>query len=1048
MNVPVTVAPGPGPDRTKVTPPGRPRRRPIGAWRALFGLAVVLSVPAPVSAQTPPPDAGWLTFETPNFQVVFHAGLDSVAFRAAERAERALERLEGFGSRPPGRIQLVVTDHVDLSNGFASVTPYPRITIWARPPVDGPGAMPFDDWLELVVTHEVVHVLHLEMTGPLGRFARRVMGRVPAAWPHFPAFILPSWAVEGVAVEAESSLTEGGRIHGARFEAILRARLLEGKGERLDQVMGPSPLFPGGERPYTWGGLFFHHLAETHGSEAVGDFFRIQAGRLNPLRFNASSRDAFGRTLDDLHEDWLEGAEADARADLARVLERRLAPEPVPLTRGARFALHPAFRPGDGAMAWMRADGVSEPALVVDGEPLAPVHQLAPFAWGPGDTIWTTQPEFVDRYRIRGDIWAVAPDGTRRRVTEGLRATGLDVHAPTGRIVAVVEVPATNTLVLLGPDAQPVRTLVEADPGVHWSHPRWSPDGTRVAVTRWEAGGRWEIGILHLEATPGTPLFVAVDGGRTPSDGAAWAPDGRSLVWSSERSGVPNLYTVSLDATGTPTGGVRQLSDLVTAGVFPSVTPDGRGVIFSHLAADGWELAALPYGDGAGFDPLPVDRRHLGEAGGPAPAMAEGHRAMLEGEVRTWSPLGTLRPRYWLPSYGPRIRQATEEVLAPALGFRTGATDVLARNSWDARFVAPLSGPGRRWEGDAAWSWAGLGNPVLTATMSQAWDALGRVAAPEGGDPLHVALRERSIAIDATALRPGFRASRQFGVTLRGLRNDFFLLEAGGGLTNRAALVRPTRDLVEVSAVAARSSVRSYPFQPGPQEGSQFAVRLRARHEPALADSLRGVAGRDASTRDIVVSARHFRPLVAVGRSGAGGAPPVFAVRGAVGLATGPGVGPATLRAGGGGGAGTGPLGATWARVPGAFQVRGYDLGARGGDRAWGAGAELRIPLSIVNRGVGVLPVYLDRLASGIWVDAADASLSRAPAGGGADLPVPEGALVSAGGEIALAHGFGTWTPGLLRIGVAVPIRGEIPAAGGGLMRPGASIYAGIGWSF
>jgi hypothetical protein len=1049
----------------RARPAGRsPRERAQSRWGRVACLAGrppgrgVRALARGRPARTP--NARWLTFETPNFQVVFHEGLDTLAFRAAERAEAALERLDGFGTRPPGRIQLVVSDHVDLSNGFASVSPYPSITIWARPPVDGPGAMPFDDWLELVVTHEVVHVLHLEMTSPLGRWARRILGRQPFMWPHFPGFFLPSWAVEGVAVAAESRETGGGRVHGARFPSILRARVLGGGGARLDQVMGPSPLFPGGDRPYAWGGLFFDHLVETEGQDAVETFFRRQAERLNPLRLDASARDAFGAPLTALHAAWVDTLRGQAERHAAQVAARALAPRPELLTEGARFALYPAFRPSDGALAWTRSDGLAEPAVVVEGAALAPLHALAPLAWGPGDTLWTTQPDFIDRYRVRGDVWRIAPDGTRAAVSRGLRATALDVHRESGRIVAVVERGGTNALVLVPAGGGTPRTLVPPDPGTHWMHPRWSPDASRVAVTRWRAGGRWEVGWLAVAEwegaeraleTAGMPRFHALDAGGSPTAGHAWTPDGRYLLWSSERSGVANLYGAAADGTAE----IRQVTDLVTGGIFPAVSPDGGWIHFSLLQADGWELARIPLAPERWFAPLPAQARHAARMPGTDPAgpvagrdMARLHAATLEGDVRPWTPWSTLVPRHWRPFGRGGARSAGARVLAPVLGLQSRATDAVGRHAWQAGLALPLSGPGRQWEGSASWQWAGLGNPVLTGRLEQGWEALGSVAPPEEGPLLHLASRERSVGFEATALRPGFRASSQVGAGLRLVRDEAFLLEDGGSISRRAALARPVRELAEATALVSRSSVRSHAFQPGPQEGTSAALRLRLRRETGLADSLRGVAGRDAGLREAVLSVRHFRPLASRGRAAAGGAPPVLALRGAIGVAGGPGAGPRTLRAGGGGGGGSALLGATWDRAPGVFQVRGYESGARSGSRAWGAGVELRIPLALVNRGWGALPVYLDRVAAGGFLDLASASGRGALPEGLEPVEAPGALLASAGLELVLAHGFGNWDPGLFRLGVAVPLRGDMPVGPDAARRPRPSVYAAAGWAF
>ncbi len=1046
----------------------------------LVGIGGALSLPAvPLAGQTPPPDARWMSFQTPHFEVVFHEGLDDVAFRAAERAERALERLAGFGTLPPERIQLVVTDHVDLSNGSARAAPYPRIVIWARPPVDGPGAMPFDDWLELVVTHEVVHILHLEMTGTPGRLARRIVGRAPVAWPLFPAFTLSSWAVEGVAVQAESDLTDGGRMHGARFDAMLRARVLAGEGERIDQVMGTSPRFPGGERPYAWGGPFFHHLAKVEGEDAVGAFFRRSAERLNPYRLNASAREVFGASLEEMHEGWLRATETEARALEAAIRTRGLAPEPERLTTGARLGLYPAFHPDDGRMAWVRSDGRTEMSVVLrEGEGpdrvLRPLHQAAPLAWGPGGELWTTQPDFVDRYTIRSDLWRIDAAGRRHRVTRGMRVGGLDVHPGSGRIVAVLDVPGSNHLVILSPEGQVVARLTEPDPGLHWAHPRWSPDGTRVVVTRWEAGGSWAVGVLNVgvldagvldagvldaevsgggsdrESGRPAPSFAVVDEGRAPIHGSAWTPDGGYIVWSSERSGVANLYVAPApSASGDPEPRIGQLSDLVTAGIFPTVTPSGTHVVFSLLEADGWELARLPLRPGPdtfrwGAPPLPLAERH-----GPLPArmaMVDGHRARFEAEVRPWSPASTLRPRHWIPAVQAPATLGGSRVLAPTLGFESWAADAVDRHRWDLRVDLPAGGPGRRWEGTGSWRWAGLGNPVLTGAVSQLWDAVTPVAPPPGEAaenvaPLYLAARERSAVVSASLLRPRFRDSRQALLDLRYIRQDLHLLEAGGGVSRRAALTRPDRTLLQASATLSRSTIRSYAFHPSAQEGSQVTLRLRTRWEPGLADTIRGVAGRDASVQDAILSVRHFRSLGDRGLRASGGAPPALGLRSAVGLARGPGAGPSTLRIGGGGGGGSGTLGATWDRVPGVFQVRGFEAGAGGGARALGAGAELRLPLAIVHRGAGLLPVHADRVAATLWMDGAGA------AGGGAERA--DDILVSVGAEAGLVHALLFRSQALLRVGVAVPLKGEaFPQAGTGSGRPAPSVYAGLGWAF
>ncbi|MCH7891680.1 MAG: hypothetical protein IH921_09270, partial [Gemmatimonadetes bacterium] len=131
----------------------------------------------PVTAQVPP-DESWRSFETSHFRVTFPEDMEPFARRAAARAERAFEALsEAFLDPPDGPIQLLLTDHTDTSNGFATAVPFNRIIVFARPPMEGGPLSHFDDWMELVITHELVHVFQLDHTGPRGSLLRSVFGR-------------------------------------------------------------------------------------------------------------------------------------------------------------------------------------------------------------------------------------------------------------------------------------------------------------------------------------------------------------------------------------------------------------------------------------------------------------------------------------------------------------------------------------------------------------------------------------------------------------------------------------------------------------------------------------------------------------------------------------------------------------------------------------------------------------------------------------------------------------------------------------------------------
>ncbi|MFN2383217.1 MAG: hypothetical protein ABR559_03025, partial [Gemmatimonadota bacterium] len=162
--------------------------------------AATLLVVRPALAQVAP-DGEWVTARTAHFRVTYPVGLDSLARHAGEAAERAYAKLvPRLGAPPDATIELLLSDDIDVTNGFASPAPYPRMTLYAQAPFDDIELAAYDDWFDILITHELAHLFHLDVTGSLGRGLRRVFGRVPMGWPLYPHVTTPTWTSEGLAV--------------------------------------------------------------------------------------------------------------------------------------------------------------------------------------------------------------------------------------------------------------------------------------------------------------------------------------------------------------------------------------------------------------------------------------------------------------------------------------------------------------------------------------------------------------------------------------------------------------------------------------------------------------------------------------------------------------------------------------------------------------------------------------------------------------------------------------------------------------------------------
>src|SRR5687768_5812931 len=126
-----------------------------------FGL-IALMAAGSANAQQPDPSASYRTVESAHFRITFTPDLSHLATPAVERAEDAYALLSRQLTQPPkGRIDILLSDNSDVTNGYATPFPSNRIVIWVKPPVAETDLSHFRDWLDLVIQHELAHTFHL-----------------------------------------------------------------------------------------------------------------------------------------------------------------------------------------------------------------------------------------------------------------------------------------------------------------------------------------------------------------------------------------------------------------------------------------------------------------------------------------------------------------------------------------------------------------------------------------------------------------------------------------------------------------------------------------------------------------------------------------------------------------------------------------------------------------------------------------------------------------------------------------------------------------------
>jgi hypothetical protein len=957
------------------------------------------------------PDIPWRTLTTQHFRVHFSPGLEDQARRAAANAERAYSLLAAELKPPRPPLDLVIADNVDFTNGYATPFPSNRIILYAHPPVSSSSLRFYDEWNALVVTHELTHIFQLDRARGWWRVAQAIFGRSPAVMPNL---YTPAWISEGLAVYYESRLTGSGRLVGTEHGMIARATIADRGGPRLDELSLVSSEFPGGQSAYAYGSLLIDYLARTRGPEHVGEFVeRISVAPI-PFFLNRASRATFGVSLQDA---WREFRDSVTRQTGA-------AGAPMPgwreLTPEGRDALHPRWR-SDSTILYAASTGRESPGVYsvdLDGDRrrIARRNSLEPNVPLADGSLVFAQLEFVDPYRVRSDLY-IGRGGSERRLTRGARLSHPDARRSDGAIVAVQAVPATTRLVRVSPDGRAITPITSAVADTQWSEPRWSPDGGRIAAVRRSRDGYAEIVVLDTTGATRTVITRSRSIEATPS----WSADGRAIYFSSDRTGVSQLYVALADSSLGPIV-PAPLSAAVTGLFHPEQSPAGEWLASALFRADGHHIGVASLTTGA----IAADgaMRAGASSGVPAP---RAEQAPLPAGVRDtsparrYSPWRTLVPRYWLPTYG------TNEDGAARVGGTTSSEDVIGRHGYAAELqIAPST---RHLNGGLSYRYSGFGNPVVGASLAQFSDYDRVFRSADNVTLGHLRERTHLVAISATLRRPRFRSGSSLSIGAE-LERATFSTRPDSLLPLLTSFDPSPREYAAIQLSGGWANTQRPALSISSEDGISLSFTARQRWQ----------RGGGTPTTLGVGTLRLYKSLNLPGFSHH-----VIAARASGGWAN----AESTSDFGIGGTSGSSVEifpGFAVGDSPRTFPIRGFPGGIRSGLRAAGGSIEYRAPLFIPTRGFGMLPLFFDKLSLTLFGDAAAVWCPAEAADRFECLgtPLDPDWLASAGGELNLDAALPYDVPYRFRFGVAAPVKGrEVSDA----IRP-VSVYVSLGFPF
>jgi Tol biopolymer transport system component len=363
-------------------------------------------------------------------------------------------------------------------------------------------------------------------------------------------------------------------------------------------VFGKTSL--GNEQSYNAGYSFVAYLVEKYGVDKLREISR-QLGALHRATVDGALEAVLGKTGEALYEEWKQTQQARYR----RMIEREGVPRVEgEIVEGEGFGnFYPTFSPDGKKLAYVSTadkDYFSLSALVVYDVETRTKQQVVS---GVRSTL-SFSPDGRSLYYAKAThanpFWSKVYDLYRYdlnekkevRLTYGARAMNPQLSRDGSKLVCVLQHDGTTNLAVVDADGTNLRRLTAFENGEQVFTPAWSPDGTTIAFGFSQQHNQ----SLALIDKDGNNFRVIRSGAdyRNP----AFSPDGKSLYYSSDVSGIFNLYQLHLEHDKE-----YQVTNVVGGAFLPAVNSDGV-LAYALYTSTGYKIAFLRTEDRQPIPPM------------------------------------------------------------------------------------------------------------------------------------------------------------------------------------------------------------------------------------------------------------------------------------------------------------------------------------------------------------------------------------------------------------------------------------------------------------
>lgn len=551
-------------------------------------------------------ESDWYEKESEHFRIIYRESHAHLVNHILACAENSLKRLSSiFDYTPTGKIVINTYDVSDYGFGATTTVPqnYIRLEIESFEP--GYEAIPYNERIQWLLSHELVHILVNDQASDLESAMRTVFGKVPPekSQPFTTIYSIltnytrytPRWYQEGIAVFMETWLSGGyGRTLGNFDEMYFRTFIREGKefptvGD-IETILSHKSIFLENIF-YFYGTRFVSYLAVHYGVDKVIDWFKTFPND-NLTGFVGKFNDVFDEDFDKAwkkfgkEEREFQSKNIDLIMSAPITPQKRLSlsafgwvtqPYYDSKTLSVIYGYHKSAHLGTLQKFHLLTRNSEEMVSL----PTPSMYQVASTAFDESNDLffYTT-----NNNKLFRDVWVVDLfSRNTKKIFPDSRIGNITVSPNTHDLWGVQQQGGLSTLVISAYPYQEVNQVFSFDFGDELSHLAVSKTGKKLAAVLHRSNGQQSIIVFDVRnLLSGEPVkFKTITSEGTPEN-PSWGEDEHTIYWNAYTNGVSNIYRYDFENSA-----ITALTNCIT-GLFKPIEISSDSLFVFEFTTDGF----------------------------------------------------------------------------------------------------------------------------------------------------------------------------------------------------------------------------------------------------------------------------------------------------------------------------------------------------------------------------------------------------------------------------------------------------------------------------